>query len=219
MSDPAPLVSVVIPVYNREDLLPRALLSLFSQTYTNWEAVVVDDKSKDRTVEVANKFAEKDSRIRVIQNIHSGPAETANKGLRDTKGEFITFLDSDDEYLPEHLAFRVKRMQAKDHPDIIHGGFKVIGDEMVVDKRDTSRMVSLYDEVVVVGPTFFGKREVFKALKGFRNIPYFHDSEFLDRAKKIYKVVRIESPTYIYHREHTKSVTKEMLDFFEVKQK
>lgn len=219
MEEPPPHISVVIPVYNREDLLPRSLRSLLSQTYAYWEAIVVDDGSTDETIEVATKFAEEDSRIRVIQKAHSGPAEAANRGLREAKGEFVTFLDSDDEYLPEHLALRVERMRAGDHPDIIHGGFQVIGDEAVVDKRDTSRLVNLYDEAVVVGSTFFGKREVFEALKGFQNTQHFYDSEFLDRAKKMYKVVRIKSPTYIYHREHSKSITKEMVHLFQKKQK
>lgn len=206
-----PKVSVVIPVYNRPFLLKRALESLLAQNYKNWEAVIVDDGSTDVTALVAGDFAQADKRFRVILNRHFGGAKATNDGILFSNGEYITLLGSDDAYEPGHLAIRVKRMRAIDTPDLLHGGFRVIGSPMVPDKRDIAKLISLYDPNVYVGGTFFGKREVFIDLRGFKKMPYASDSDFLERAMLKYKIVRINEPTYIYHRDHQKSATGKIL--------
>ena len=102
-------VSVIIPTYNRADLLPTAISSVLAQTYTDWELIVVDDASTDNTMEVIKEWEAKDSRIRSISlNINSGgPAHPKNVGVESARGEFIAFLDHDDEWLPEKLKKQV----------------------------------------------------------------------------------------------------------------
>src|SRR5450759_2358523 len=91
----APLVSVVIPTYNHARFLGRALQSVLDQTYTNWEAIVVDNHSQDHTGEVVEAFA--DPRITLLK-VHNGGviATSRNMGIRRARGEWIAFLDSDD---------------------------------------------------------------------------------------------------------------------------
>ncbi len=102
-------VSVIIPTYNRADLLPTAISSVLAQTYTDWELIVVDDASTDNTREVIKEWEAKDSRIRSVSlNKNSGgPAHPKNVGVESARGEFIAFLDHDDEWLPEKLKKQV----------------------------------------------------------------------------------------------------------------
>ncbi len=96
------LVSVVIPSYNRANVLPRALNSVLSQTYQDFEIVIIDDCSKDNTQEVLEKF--NDPRIRYIRHeINQGGNAARNTGIKAANGEVIAFLDSDDEWLPTKL--------------------------------------------------------------------------------------------------------------------
>lgn len=98
-----PLVSVIIPTYNRADLIRRALESVFAQTYANLEAIVVDNASSDNTAEVVSSIIDK--RLKFIRHdVNKGPAASRNTGLRNSRGDYITFLDSDDEWLPRKLA-------------------------------------------------------------------------------------------------------------------
>ncbi len=95
-----PLVSVIIPVYNRGHLLPRTIKSVLSQTYKNLEILVVDDGSSEDIKGIAEGF--NDQRIRCLRHDKNrGICAARNTGIKAARGEFISFLDSDDEYLPE----------------------------------------------------------------------------------------------------------------------
>lgn len=103
-----PLVSVIIPSYNRAHMLPRAIESLFKQTYTNWEALIVDDASTDNTKEVVDAYIAKDKRIRFFKQEKNGGACVArNVGIDNSNATYITFLDSDDEYFPAKIEKQV----------------------------------------------------------------------------------------------------------------
>ena len=99
----SPLVSVIIPVWNGASLLPETLRSLQAQTYTRFEALILDDGSTDNTAAVAREFCEADPRLRFVPRLHSGVSATRNAGLEMAHGEFIAFLDSDDVWLPTKL--------------------------------------------------------------------------------------------------------------------
>jgi len=96
------LVSVIIPTYNREDLIGKTIQSVLNQTYQNFEILIVDDSSTDDTSTVVKSFNEK--RIKYIKQEHTGiPAIARNNGLKKAKGNYIAFLDSDDLWLPQKL--------------------------------------------------------------------------------------------------------------------
>lgn len=90
------LVSIIIPAYNTEKYVHRAIESSIRQTHKNIEVIVIDDGSKDNTLEVARRYAEKDSRVRVFHKENGGVSSARNMGIREAHGEYITFLDSDD---------------------------------------------------------------------------------------------------------------------------
>lgn len=93
------LISIIIPVYNRESLIIETLNSILAQTYNNWECIIVDDGSIDTTLEVVQEFAVKDKRFSFFsrpENRLKGPSSSRNFGIEKSQGDFIIFLDSDD---------------------------------------------------------------------------------------------------------------------------
>ena len=107
------LVSVIIPTYNRAHLIVDTLRSVQTQTYPNWECIVVDDASTDNTAEVVEGL--QDPRIQFISLSKKGNANVArNKGVEMAKGEYVAFLDSDDRYLPNHLETGLQILQREE---------------------------------------------------------------------------------------------------------
>ena len=93
------LISVVIPAYNAEKTIGKAIQSAIGQTYPDIEVIIIDDCSQDGTVKIADNYAKKDDRIRVIQNrTNMGVAFSRNRGVKAARGEWIAFLDSDDRW-------------------------------------------------------------------------------------------------------------------------
>jgi glycosyltransferase involved in cell wall biosynthesis len=204
-----PEVSVVMASFNRAEYLPRCIGSLLAQTYNSWELIFVDDGSNDDSFKVMNNYMKKFENVRYIKHKNKKLALTRNTGIVASVGNFITFLDSDDEYEPNHLAIRMKIMNENPEVDLIHGGVKIIGNPFVADKYDPTKLIHL-DECVI-GGTFFGKRKMFGELGGFKNLPYSEDSDFFERAEKEYKIFKTDAPTYIYHRDAPDSITNKLL--------
>lgn len=98
-----PLVSVVIPAYNCEKYIKETIFSVLNQTYSNIEVVLVDDGSTDRTAEIVQQIAEKDSRLIYMWEKNAGVSAARNKAIRNSKGEFTALLDHDDLWLPQKL--------------------------------------------------------------------------------------------------------------------
>jgi len=109
----APLVAVVIPVYNAESTLAHTVESVTNQTHRNLEILLVDDGSTDASPEIAQRLAEQDARIRVIRQANQGVAATRNNGARAAKADYIAFLDNDDLWHPtkieKQLAILIER--------------------------------------------------------------------------------------------------------------
>lgn len=105
-----PLVSVVLPTYNRASVLSRAMASVLSQSYRELELIVVDDGSTDQTRAVVERTA--DPRVRYLYRPNGGPGAARNTGVAAARGQFVAFQDSDDEWLPEKLARQMDRMRA-----------------------------------------------------------------------------------------------------------
>ena len=97
-----PLVTVVMPAYNAEAYVEKAIRSVIHQTYSNWELVVVDDRSTDGTYEIIQRVAAEDGRIKAYRNEQNmGVARSRNFGILQGEGKYIAFLDSDDVWLDE----------------------------------------------------------------------------------------------------------------------
>lgn len=200
-----PLVSIITAVYNRQAYIQRAINSVLNQTYKKWELIIVDDGSKDKIQELLKLYKDKSHHIKIIYQEHQGLSAARNNGIKNSTGDFLTFLDSDDELLKDHLQIRINYLNKNPNIDFIHGGIKIIGNEFVPDKNNPKELIHL--SKCTIGATFFGKRNVFISLGGFKDIPYSEDSEFFERVVKKYKVTKVDFQTYIYHREISDSIT------------
>lgn len=107
-----PTVSVIIPVFNGQEYIVATLETVFAQTFGDFEVIVIDDGSTDRTEEILQEFRGK---IRLLKNSHKGPASSRNLGLEASRGSLIAFLDSDDLWLPKKLERQVAI--AGNHPE------------------------------------------------------------------------------------------------------
>lgn len=98
------MISVVIPTYNRERVLANTLDSIAAQTYKEWECIIVDDASTDRSMDVAAEYTKKDSRFKVLRNVRQKGAQGArNMGILAAEGEWICLFDSDDLMYPDYM--------------------------------------------------------------------------------------------------------------------
>lgn len=106
-----PLISVIIPLYNKEKVVLKTLQSIVQQSYNDFEVVIVNDGSTDQSVKIISDFLINNnnlshvSNIRLIHKSNGGVASARNRGIEDAKGQYIAFLDADDEWMPDFLTY------------------------------------------------------------------------------------------------------------------
>jgi glycosyltransferase involved in cell wall biosynthesis len=175
-----------------------------NQSFQDWELIIVDDGSTDSTYNLVDEYLMRNENIRYIKQSHRGLGLANNTGILTSSGKYITFIGSDDEYKQNHLQSRIDYMKSNPEISFIRGGVEIIGDPYVKDKDDLTRKIHITE--CAIGGTFFGMREVFTDLNGFKNIPYGEDTEFLTRVITKFKISNINLPTYIYYRDTPGSI-------------
>jgi glycosyltransferase involved in cell wall biosynthesis len=122
-----PLVSVIMPNYNKERFIAEAIRSIQNQTYGNLELIIVDDVSTDGSLKTIKRAAAGDSRIKIFsQPRNMGAASARNTGLKNSRGDCIGFCDSDDIWLPEKLDIQVRALKRNPGIDVVHGDSVII---------------------------------------------------------------------------------------------
>lgn len=194
-----PDISVIIPTFNRAHHLENALQSVIAQSFDNWELIIVDDGSSDNTPEILNSYIEKFPNIRYLKHKNRKTALSRNAGIQASFGRYITFLDSDDHYLSNHLESRMEILEEHQEIALLSGGFLCDEDIWVKDCYNTDKLVHIRE--CILGGTFFGKRELFFSLEGFRELDYAEDTDLWERASALFSVQKINDPkTYVYRR-------------------
>lgn len=117
----APTVSIIIPTYNRADLVGRAIESVLAQTRPDWEAIVVDDGSTDNTRQIVAQYP--DPRIRYIYQENKKLPGARNTGIRNSQGTYLAFLDSDDRFLPDKLALQLAAFERQSALGLVASGW------------------------------------------------------------------------------------------------
>jgi len=207
-----PLVSVCIPTYNGERFLKEAIASVLAQTLTDFELVVCDDASTDRTVEIVASFA--DSRLRVERStVRAGLVGNWNRCLSQATGEYVTVFHQDDRMLPHHLEDAVALLQ--DHPGVgfVHSRPREIDDQgCVLDSQTWSResedavldgrsfvTAMLSGPNIVCCPTVVARRVCFEQLGMFdARLPYTADWEMWMRIALTWDVAYLGEPRVEY---------------------
>ena len=212
------LVSVIIPTHNRSKYIERAIASVLAQTYADLEAIVVDDGSEDDTVRVVEAYARKDSRIRLIEHDKRKGAQAArNTGIFAAAGKWIAFLDSDDEWLHDSLASRLRVAE--------NGNLQVVHSECYVIKEASTQLRRyglpplegfVYKSLLQKPGTFFPALLVAK--KCFEriglldeNIVSYQEWDASIRLAKYYRFGFVPEPTFVYDCRQGDSISKDLL--------
>lgn len=117
------MISIIVPVYNSASTLPNCIESLLTQTYPDFEILLIDDGSKDTSSSLCDMYMSQDSRIRTFHKVNGGVSSARNLGIKQAKGEYITFCDADDSFEPDALSFFYNTI-SQYNPDIIRTGYK-----------------------------------------------------------------------------------------------
>jgi glycosyltransferase involved in cell wall biosynthesis len=192
-------VSVLMTVFNTNFLYTkRAIDSVLMQDFQDFELIIIDDGSKENNRELLLDYVEKfEDKISYIRHSNRGQSESINRGVLYGLGEYISIIDSDDEYKPNHL---ISCLREINELDLICSTTETIvdtdNDYYVPDKNDQTKLIHL-DEVILFG-TLFGRKKVFTSIdfkKGFAA-----DAHFYEQATKLFRVKKLDLRTYIYHR-------------------
>lgn len=171
----APLVSVIMPAYNAEKYIEEAVSSVLSQTYKNWELLILDDCSSDCTAEIAEYFASLDTRIRLLRNPQNmGVAKTRNRGFDIAKGEWIALLDSDDVWHSDKLEKQLA-VAGRAGADIIYCSYALVNESGAHAFR---RGLRAYTSSFCLGTC---AKDASTCFRGFDE-KYFYDQGVLYRA-------------------------------------
>ncbi len=198
------LVSVILPVYNRESTIKRAIDSVLRQTYSKLELIVIDDASSDNTVKLVNEYT--DERIRLIcQEQNGGACKARNVGIANARGEYIAFQDSDDEWLEDKLDTQIKIMKEKKCPACYSAYYLYDNDSVYfqpIDFENQSKyeagLGKILAEYNVIGTvTLIIKYEVLKLFNDEyfdEQLPRLQDYEFVIRLFKVCPIAYVNRP-------------------------
>ena len=190
--------SVVITTYNREEIVVNAINSLISQTFTDWQCIIVDDGSTDKTYTSLREIINSDHRFRYVYHKNKSQAYSKNVGILNSEGQYITFLDSDDYYLSNHLESRFNILKDKEI-ELLHGGVQIIGDEFVPSIYNINEKISIHN--CVIGGTFFIKNSLIDRIGFLDLINYGDDTSFYHKALENRAIIaKTDIPTYVYNR-------------------
>ena len=176
----------------------RAIDSVLRQDCQDFELIIIDDGSKENDRKSLMDYVEThEDKITYIRHSNRGQSESINRGVLYALGDFITIIDSDDEYKPNHLSTCLREMNDS---DLICSTSETIVDDdndyYVPDKYDQTKLIHL-DKAILFG-TLFGRKKVFSSVN-FKT-GFSADSDFYEQAGKLFRVKKLDLRTYIYHR-------------------
>lgn len=196
--DKTPFFSVIIPTYNRAATISSAIRSAINQSFNNWELIVMDDGSTDSTKDVVDSFL--DNRIRYFWHENQERSATRNKGVCFSKGDWICFLDSDDEYQENHLEVLYKAISQNKEFFIFRTGLKCIdskGNRKETKFDNSGHKLDTYPYDFMVFFAFH--KNVFKKYKFDHRFFQMEDMHFLIRCGEEFTFYQIHEWTYIYN--------------------
>lgn len=165
------LVSIIIPTRNRAHFLPRALDSIYAQTYPNFEILVVDDGSTDQTGRVVEAY---DARLRYFLQRHQGVSAARNRALAEARGEYVAFLDDDDMFMPQKLEKQVAYLD--EHPDThwVYSGFQLVDqynaplpDGAIIPQVERVGLHEIACFIFMIPSSLMARAEVLRQVGGF----------------------------------------------------
>jgi glycosyltransferase involved in cell wall biosynthesis/2-polyprenyl-3-methyl-5-hydroxy-6-metoxy-1,4-benzoquinol methylase len=199
---PLPLVSVIIPTFNRDKFIGEAIQSILNQTYKNLEVIVVDDGSQDRTKEIVSSF--QDGRVLYFYQTNKGRSAARNLALKHAKGEYITFLDSDDSYHKDKIKKQVKFFERNKEFSVVYTSATCVDESgnclnfkyKANDSGWIYSKVAYFASSPITLPTVMLRREVLSKIGSFDEALHrFEDTDMWRRIAKEYQIGAIKETT------------------------
>ena len=210
------MISIIIPFYNTEKYIEQCLESVKSQTFSNYEVLMIDDGSTDKSRSIAERYSKEDSRFKLLNKEHVGFPQAKNIGLDNAKGEYICFLDSDDYLESEYLEFLLKGL-LESNTDICCCAFRCFTEGSPIKPlSETEFKIKVYEEermqilFSASASTFMWnkiyKREIFEGLR-FADVEALSDTILCPFLFENAKSISTINKYLIYHRKHNENMT------------
>ena len=214
-----PKISVIVPVYNNDQFLSRAIDSILEQGYSDFEVIVVNDGSSDNSEDVAKSYASKDSRVKLINKENGGVSSARNCGLREARGDYLIFIDSDDYVLPGYFQSIYDHIN-KNSPDLIvynykffkEGVFHEVHKDYLIKNNNVISAEEGIDKLlknIIPASVCMGafRKEVIKDLRFNENLRYGEDLLFLFSFIKKAKSINMDCGFFYIYMKDTGGVT------------
>jgi glycosyltransferase involved in cell wall biosynthesis len=216
-------ITVIITTHNRAAMLANAIKSVLNQTFKDFELLIVDDASEDKTEEIVKDFV--DSKIRYIKistEDSKGGNYARNIGIREAKAEFIAFLDDDDEWLPEKLEKQIEIFRKDEKIGLVHAGLfyvsadnRILGECIFLGRGDLSREILVSN--IIIGPTstmMIRKKSLEKSGLFDIKIPAHQDYDICIRLCQVCEVDFVKEPLVkLYNRQSNVKVSHSLENY------
>ena len=201
-----PLVSIVLPTFNRANVLPFAIESVINQSYPNWELIVVDDSSSDNTHEVVKSFV--DPRIHYFRNVHNlRLPNSLNKGFSLSQGDYLTWTSDDNLYANNAIEKMVERLQAS-HCDLVYADYFLFSQQDSNGAPLDPRLDRLPDNAQLekgnhIGACFLYTRQVYETTGDYDpELFLVEDYDYFIRIAKQFRLCHLPEPLYFFRRDN-----------------
>lgn len=190
--DKPPKVSVILPFFNAEQTLGNAIQSIINQSFTNWELILIDNNSSDRSSQIARSFCEKDTRIKCVHEPRQGVVFAANKGGENAQGTYLARMDADDISYPNRLRSQVAFLDEKEEIGLVSGQVAYVGntdnggfiryvDWLNTVKSSEQIRLNQFAEYPLANPSVMFRSELLKTYGVFKEGKFPEDYEFFLR--------------------------------------
>jgi len=207
-----PRVSVIMPVFDGEQFLSKAIQSILNQTFGDFEFIIIDDASRDSSLAIARKFARRDARIQIIENPRNlGISATLNKGIRAAQGDYLARIDADDVSAPKRLEYQVDFMNANTAVGICGSWVKYIGDFDAVLKfpknHDSIHARMLFENALAHPSVMMRSASIRERVLYYdEDVRYAQDYELWSRAVSRVMMANVDQ-VLVLHRAHSQRVS------------
>ncbi len=209
-----PELSVVMPVYNAERYLSKAVESILAQTFKNFEFLIIDDGSTDSSISILQQYAQGDSRVQLIRLAHSGIVNALNRGLAEAQGEFIARMDADDIALPQRLQVQVDYLRQKQdcigvgcQIELIDPQGQMIGSKhLPLSHNDIDQALLKGHGDYICHPSFTVRRAAMVTLQGYStDCEYAEDLDLFLRLAEQGELINLPD-ILLHYRQHLESI-------------
>jgi len=221
-----PLISVIMPSYNHEKYIPYAIESVLNQTFNDFELIIIDDASKDKSIEIIKMYEEKDSRIKTtFHDGNRGIARTVNECIEEAEGKFIALFSSDDVWVKDKLKKQLKVLEKNENLVVWSEGLVIDAQgkptgETFTQKHDAlkrKKSGNIFEELLkenyICGQSIIFKKENIKNIKYDEKLKYLNDYKFMVDLARRFEFYFIPEPLAMYRIHGKNSILSDKINW------